>query len=81
MFARDFSNDLNKINVMKILVTGATGYIGGRLIAALLYKGYEVCALVRDPSRLRGKEMVQKSRSRGRRFEELFFNRKSIRRN
>jgi len=40
---------------MKILVTGATGYIGGRLIPVLLEKGYEVRAFVRDPKRLRGK--------------------------
>jgi uncharacterized protein YbjT (DUF2867 family) len=36
---------------MKILVTGANGYIGKRLIANLLLLGYEVYALVRDPSR------------------------------
>jgi uncharacterized protein YbjT (DUF2867 family) len=40
---------------MKILVTGATGYIGGRLIPALLEKGYSVRALVREPNRLRGR--------------------------
>ena len=36
---------------MKILVTGANGYIGKRLIANLLILGHEVYALVRDPSR------------------------------
>ena len=36
---------------MKVLVTGANGYIGQRLIVALLEQGYEVLALVRDPSR------------------------------
>ena len=41
---------------MKILVTGATGYIGGRLIPVLLEKGYRVRALVREPKRLRGKK-------------------------
>ena len=41
---------------MKILVTGATGYIGGRLIPELLKKGYGVRAFVRDPKRLRGKK-------------------------
>lgn len=41
---------------MKILVTGATGYIGGRLIPQLLEKGYGVRAFVRDPKRLRGKK-------------------------
>ena len=36
---------------MKILVTGANGYIGKRLIANLLLLGHEIYALVRDPSR------------------------------
>ena len=37
---------------MKILVTGATGYIGGRLIPRLLERGHEVRVLVRDRRRL-----------------------------
>lgn len=41
---------------MKILVTGATGYIGGRLIPKLLEKGFAVRAFARDPNRLRGKK-------------------------
>jgi uncharacterized protein YbjT (DUF2867 family) len=41
---------------MKILVTGATGYIGGRLIPELLNEGHEVRAFVRDPDRVRGKK-------------------------
>lgn len=46
---------------MKILVTGATGYIGGRLIPKLLEnKDYTVRAFVRDPKRLRGKEWFGK---------------------
>ncbi len=40
---------------MKILVTGATGYIGGRLIPKLLEAGHEVRAFVRDRDRLKGK--------------------------
>ncbi len=38
-----------------ILVTGATGYIGGRLVPRLLEMGYRVRCLVRDPSRLQGR--------------------------
>ncbi len=38
-----------------ILVTGATGYIGGRLVPRLLEAGHRVRCLVRDPSRLRGR--------------------------
>ena len=37
---------------MKILVTGATGYVGGRLIPELLRAGHDIRCLVRDASRL-----------------------------
>src|SRR5436309_1640370 len=37
----------------RILVTGATGFIGQRLVARLLRGGGRVRVLVRDPSRLR----------------------------
>ena len=40
---------------MKILVTGATGYVGGRLVPRLLERGYLVRLLVRDPKRLEGR--------------------------
>jgi uncharacterized protein YbjT (DUF2867 family) len=40
---------------MKILVTGASGYIGGRLIRVLLEKGHQVRVLVRDPGQVRGR--------------------------
>jgi len=36
----------------KVLVTGATGYIGGRLVPKLLKLGYSVKVLVRDPERI-----------------------------
>ena len=39
----------------RVLVTGATGYIGGRLIPRLLETGVSVHCLVRDRERLRGK--------------------------
>ena len=37
----------------RILVTGATGYIGGRLVPLLLEAGYDVRVLVRSPAKLR----------------------------
>ena len=37
---------------MKVLVTGATGYIGGRLVPRLLEAGFEVRCLTRDPAQL-----------------------------
>ena len=46
-----------------ILVTGATGYVGGRLVPRLIEKGYKVRCLARDESRLKdrweGVEVVQ----------------------
>ncbi|MEX0600296.1 MAG: NAD-dependent epimerase/dehydratase family protein, partial [Rhodothermales bacterium] len=38
----------------RVLVTGATGYIGGRLIPCLLERGYGVRCFARDPDRLSG---------------------------
>jgi uncharacterized protein YbjT (DUF2867 family) len=40
---------------MRILVTGATGYIGGRLVPVLLAEGHEVRCFVRDPRRIEGR--------------------------
>src|SRR5512146_1327825 len=41
-------------NSKLILVTGATGSVGGRLVPRLLQAGYRVRCLVRDPRRLEG---------------------------
>src|ERR1041385_5549080 len=43
-----------------ILVTGATGYVGGRLVPRLLEAGYRVRVLVRDPARLEGRSWLKK---------------------
>uniref|UniRef100_UPI0030ECCC92 NAD(P)H-binding protein n=1 Tax=Aquipuribacter hungaricus TaxID=545624 RepID=UPI0030ECCC92 len=37
-----------------VLVTGVTGYVGGRLVPELLAAGYRVRALARHPERLTG---------------------------
>ena len=39
---------------MRAFVTGATGFLGGRLVPRLRARGDEVVALVRDPSRATG---------------------------
>ena len=38
---------------MHVLVTGATGFVGGALVPRLLAEGHAVTCLVRDPDRLR----------------------------
>ena len=45
---------------MKILLTGATGYIGGRLVPKLLEQGHVVRVLVRDPARITGRPWTSK---------------------
>lgn len=44
---------------MKILLTGASGYVGSRLLPELLAKGHQVYTLVRDPHRLKHPDQVQ----------------------
>ena len=45
----------------RILLTGATGYIGGRLAPRLLDRGYDVRCLVRDPDRLTGLDWIDRT--------------------
>ena len=40
---------------MRVLLTGATGLIGGAILQALLHQGHHVLCAVRDPSRLGGR--------------------------
>lgn len=42
--------------IRSVLVTGATGYIGGRLVPALLERGYTVRVLARDSRRVAGRD-------------------------
>lgn len=46
-------------SIKKILVAGATGYIGGRLVPRLLESGYTVRVLARDPRRLDGRPWLE----------------------
>ena len=41
--------------VRRILVTGASGYVGGRLVPELLGAGFEVRCLARSPAKLEGR--------------------------
>jgi len=40
------------VTTARILVTGATGYVGSRLVSALLDEGYDVVVATRNPDRL-----------------------------
>lgn len=44
---------------MKILVTGATGYIGGRLIPRLLESGHSLRVFVRDARKIEGRKWFE----------------------
>ena len=39
------------MRAVKVFVTGATGFIGGRMTRLLAERGDEVVALVRDPAK------------------------------
>jgi len=45
---------------MRALVTGATGYVGGRLVPHLLTAGMDVVVLARHPERLRDRDWVSR---------------------
>ena len=52
---QDYHVPVKEGRTRTVLVTGATGYIGGRLVPGLLENGYRVRCLVRDPDRLLGR--------------------------
>jgi len=49
------SHNPNNSPARRLLITGATGYIGGRLVPRLLEAGYDLRVLVRDPARWQGR--------------------------
>ena len=46
---------------MKIVLFGATGMIGSRVLAEALRRGHEVTAVVRDPSKVTDGVTVRRS--------------------
>lgn len=54
----DTNTNTNKIGT--VLITGATGYIGGRLVPRLLEEGYTLRVMVRDATRLQGRSWVNR---------------------
>jgi uncharacterized protein YbjT (DUF2867 family) len=58
----------------RCLVTGATGYVGGRLVPQLLERGRTVRVMVRDPHRIEGRpwaESVEVARADATRADEV----------
>ncbi len=58
-----FLVDLNKLIILKILLTGANGYIGMRLLPLLLEQGHEIVCAVRNANRLSVDEDTKKKLS------------------
>jgi nucleoside-diphosphate-sugar epimerase len=54
----------------RVLVTGATGYIGGRLVPELLGAGYQVRCLARTPAKLAGHSWRDRVEVQGSRLEQ-----------
>lgn len=54
------STKKNNQSPKKCLVTGVTGYIGGRLVPYLLNQGYSVRVVSRDAGRLQGRKWIDK---------------------
>lgn len=43
------------MDIRRVLVTGSTGYVGGRLVPKLLLSGYRIRALGRSVAKLKGR--------------------------
>lgn len=52
---------MNTLNPKVILLTGVTGYIGGRLLKILEKENYRIRCLVRDPVRIQGRFDTKKT--------------------
>ena len=61
------SRRVRAVTAPRILLTGATGYVGGRLLAALERRGVPVRCFVRRPEALRGRAGALDRDRRGRR--------------
>jgi len=51
---RGYSRSCPRCAVVKVLVTGASGFLGGRIIPKILEEGHEVVALIRSTSNTEG---------------------------
>jgi uncharacterized protein YbjT (DUF2867 family) len=52
------AGNVESVGRERILVTGATGFVGGRLVRRLLGDGYEARCLVRDPDSKEARELA-----------------------
>lgn len=52
---------MTSMSPQTVLITGASGYIGGRLVPRLLDAGHRVCCVSRDPRKLQSRPWTQNS--------------------